>query len=155
MGTWINEDGLKIRFDTDRSEVRKEGTNLIAPVRAHKVVIDSTDLPAAADAGADQDFIPAGALIIDSYLVATSAWTGVGTLTIGLANAAGTAIDADGIDAAIDVDVALAAAGDVVANDGELVDKTATIGSADGYVYAVATGAVSGTAELVILYIEV
>lgn len=150
---WTNEDGLLVRFDTERSAVAPDGTTN-PEVQTLAVIIDSTDLPGTADVNADRAHLPANALVIDAYLVCNTAWTGTSpTLTVGLANSAGTAIDADGVDAAVAVDGVQAAAGDVVACDGALVDKTATIGSADGWVYATTGGTVTaGKSTLYVRY---
>ena len=79
-------------------------------------------------------YIPAGSYITKATLVVTTAWTsgGSGTLGIGLQNSAGSAIDADGIDAAI-AKTALAV-NTAVACDGALVGGTATVGAADAYI---------------------
>ncbi len=102
--------------------------------------------------GSMQAFIPAGALIKSATIVSSGAWTGAGTLDVGLYTKAGAAIDADGIDALVDVDVALADANSVIVCDGALVG--ATVGADDAYLVVAATGAVTaGTAKLVIEFI--
>lgn len=152
MTTWTNADGLLIRFGTTRAEEATDGSTL-ADEKTLKVKITGGTTIDLADINGDRPDLPAGALITDALLVADTAWTGTGTLTIGLGNASGVAIDANGIDDAVDVDTVLAAAGDVVACDGALVDKTATIGSAAGYVYTTESGTVAGTATLHLKYI--
>lgn len=152
MTTYTNADGLLLRFGTSRSEVAGDGSSL-ADEKTLVVKITGGTTIDLADINGDRPSIPAGAIVTDALLVADTAWTGTGTLTIGLGNSAGSAIDANGIDDAIDVDAALAAAGDVVACDGALVDKTATIGSAAGWVYTTESGTVAGTATLHLKYI--
>lgn len=150
--TWSNDDGLLVRFGTERSTVAKDGTRN-PEMMALEVDIDSQDILVVGDINADRPHLPAGAVVVDALLKANTAWVGTGTLTLGLANSAGTAIDADGIDATVDVDVALAAIGDVVACDGALVDKTATIGTSAGWVYGSIGGTVSaGTGTLTLFY---
>lgn len=153
MTTYTNADGLVQRFGAARTEIAPDGTSN-PEVQTLEVILDSADLPAAADVAGDRSSLPANALIVDAFLVCNTAWAGTSpTLTIGLANAAGTAIDADGIDAAIDIDSVNAAAGDVVACDGALVDKTSTIGSAAGWVYATTGGTVTaGKSTLYVRY---
>lgn len=153
-GNLTNEDGLIVEFGNDRGIAVADGKTAEAPGKMLTMYIDSQDLVALADsAREDVAYLPAGAMVTNSVFVAETAWTGTGTMTIGLANSAGTAIDADGIDAAIDVDAALAAAGDAVTNDGALVDGTEVIGS-DAWVYATVSGTVSaGTGTLYISYI--
>jgi hypothetical protein len=102
--------------------------------------------------------IPARSLIINADLIMTTGATsgGAATLTIGTYNAAGTAIDADGIDAAIAI-TAIDVAGDVVQNDGAQVNGLLTVGAADAYVgmtYGTAAYT-AGRAKLVIQYIKV
>lgn len=154
MTTWTNEDGLLVRFNRERGEVTGDGTAQTVE-QVLEVTLDSADLPVLADINADRPSLPAHALITDAFLVCNTPWTGTSpTLTIGLGNAAGSAIDADGIDAAIDIDGTQAAAGDVVACDGALADKTATIGAAAGWVYAATGGTVTaGKSTLYIKYI--
>lgn len=151
--TWNNEDGLLQRFNREKGAVAPDGTTN-PEVQTLAVILDSADLPGTADVNDDRASLPANAVVTDAYLVANTAWTGTSpTLTIGLANAAGTAIDADGVDAAVAVDTAQAAAGDVVACDGALVDKTSTIGSAQAWVYAATGGTVTaGKSTLYLKY---
>lgn len=153
MATWTNADGLLVRFPADKGEVVTDGTILNGTYKILEVVIDLMDPPVVGDINEDRPHLPAHAFIVDSYLVCNTAWTGTSpTLTIGLANSAGTAIDADGIDAAIAAGVQ-AAAGDVVLNDGALVDKTSTIGAARGWVYASTGGTVTaGVSTLYLVY---
>jgi len=154
MTTWTNADGLLVRFGADRAQTEFNDGGTSEDIRGLSIVIDSTNLPALADINGDRPSLPANAVIVDSFLVCNTAWTGTTpTLTIGLGNAAGSAIDADGIDAAVAVDSVQAAAGDVVANDGALVDKTASIGSAAAWVYAATGGTVTaGKSTLYLRY---
>jgi hypothetical protein len=123
------------------------------PVGAFAALRFATDVASAAN----DAFIPAGSYITGASLVVTTAFTsgGSATLNIGLYNAAGTAIDADGIDAT--VAVADLAANKAVACNGALVGGTATVGAADAYVsWDYDTAAfTAGAAKLVIEYIEV
>lgn len=150
---WTNEDGLLVRFDTERSVVAPDGTTN-PEVHTLAVILDSAGLPGLSDVNDDRASLPANALVVDAYLVCNTAWTGTSpTLTVGLANAAGVAIDADGIDAAVAVDGVQAAAGDVVACDGALVDKTSTVGAAQAWVYAASGGTVTaGKSTLYVRY---
>jgi len=151
---WTNEDGLLIRFGDERSAVVTDGNDAGTAENILEIQIDSQALPTLADINADRAHLPANALITDAYLVATTAFVGTGTLTVGLGNAAGSAIDADGIDATVDVDAVLGAIGDVVLCDGALADKTATVGTADAWPYATVAGTVSaGVATLKLKYV--
>jgi hypothetical protein len=102
-------------------------------------------------------FIPAGSYITKASLVVTTAFTsgGSATLGVGLQEADGTIIDADGIDAA--VAVADLAVNKAVVCNGALVGGTATVGADNSYlslVYGTAAFT-AGAAKLVIEYIEV
>jgi hypothetical protein len=156
MTTWVNEDGLRVKFPLTSAQVVTDGATAGKQEMTLEVVIPGADLPAIATGGReDIAHLPAGALITDAFLVATTGFgTDTGTLTVGLAKSDGTALDADGIDASVDVSAVLAAVGDVVACDGALVDKTETI-SERAWVYATASGTVTtGTVKLVLKYIN-
>lgn len=148
---WTNGDGLEIRFTGPEAEQSGAGTQGAVKELVVDISDMSTDITAAAFS--HEAFIPANSYIIGAYLRVTSAMTGTsGTLTIGLAQKDGTAIDADGIDVAIaQADLA---AGKAVLCNGALVAGTATTGSAPGYVYTTKGGTVTGgAARLVIEYI--
>lgn len=151
--SWTNLDGLIVDFNTEAGQVVGTGTNN-PDVETLEVVLDSSDLPTLADINQRVASLPANALVVDAYLVCNEAWTGTSpTLTIGLGNSGGTAIDADGIDAAVAMDTAQGSAGAVVACDGALVDKTSTIGSVAGWVYATSGGTVTaGKSTLYVRY---
>lgn len=160
MANWTNEDGLLVRFAHGggadaKGQVARDGTALLGDIHTLEVEIPYDNLPATGDVNEDRPNLPAHAIIVDAFLVCNTAWDGTTpTLTIGLADSAGSAIDADGIDAAIDVDSVQASAGDVVACDGALVDKTATIGSDRAWVYAATGGTVTaGKSTLYLTYI--
>lgn len=159
MTTWNgsieNADGLPVKFGTARATPVTDGVTAGKDEKLLTLYLDSQNLTALASvAREDVAHLPADALITEAYIVAESAWTGTGTLTVGLAKSDSTALDADGIDATIDVDAVLVAAGDVVSCDGALVDKTETI-SERAWPYAVANGTVSaGTGTLYIKYIQ-
>lgn len=153
MADWTNSDGLEVRFTGP--EAGQTGAGVETDGAVKELVLNISDMSEAITAAADghEAFIPAGSFIVEAFLKVTSAMTGTsGTLTIGLAQKDGTAIDADGIDVAI-AQADLAANKAVVCN-GALVGGTATIGAANGYVYTTLGGTVTGGAcKLVIRYI--
>lgn len=154
MAIWTNADGLQVRFPADKGEVVTQGTILNGTYKTLEFIIDLMDLPLITGGGDETVAnLPAHALIVDSFLVCNTAWTGTDpTLTIGLADDAGVAIDADGIDATIALGVQ-DAIGKVVANDGALVNKSATIGAKRGWVYAATGGTVTaGVSTLYVTY---
>lgn len=99
--------------------------------------------------------IAANSYIKAATIVVSEDWatSNSATLTVGLYEADGTVIDADGIDAAIAASAL--DLGDVVECDGALVAGGVTVGTADAYVRAVIdTGAfTTGEAKLVIEFI--
>ena len=170
MGAWYNDDGLEIRFGRD---IARETSDQMAKVKSYGAVqtmvvdINYDNLPAfTVDrnndgtndgfSGADV-FIPSGSYITRATLIVETAFTSAGatTLDIGLAQADGTVIDLDGIDAVI-AKAALGASAVVLCN-GALVGGTASIGANDAYLYTtVTTGPfTAGKAKLVIEYIPV
>lgn len=121
-------------------------------VKTAKWVITYAELNAdfaSVDLGASGAYaIPAGAVITSAMINVTEAFDGTAqTMSVGLENSAGTAIDADGIDVTVDV-TALGS----TACDGALVG--ATIGEADGYLAVVGAAADStvGSCEIIVEY---
>jgi len=152
MADWTNSDGLEIRFTNPEAGQTGAGLSTLGAVKNIALDFDfATAITAAADG--HEAFIPAGSFIVEAFLKVTTAMAGTsGTLTIGLAQKDGTVIDADGIDAA--VAQADLAAGKAVVCDGALVGGTATVGSANAYLYTTKGGTVTaGAAKLVVRYI--
>lgn len=160
MADWTNSDGLEVRFNGPEAGDTGAGVATLGSVK--NIVLDfdfATAITAAADS--HEAFIPAGSYIVGAYLIVTTAATSAGTatLSIGLAQKDGTVIGggAGTIDSAIALG-ALAAA-KVVRCDGTLAGGTASIGSANGYVYTTPTTGgdafTAGRGKLVIEYIEV
>ncbi len=109
------------------------------------------DLPAD-DSGNDMlAFIPAHSLIKDATLKVGTAWAGGTNIDVGLAQKAGTVIDADGIDAAIAT--ASLTANAIIVCDGALVG--ASVGANDAVLEVTDTGTyTAGTATLLVRYVE-
>lgn len=142
--SWTNEDGLIVDFNTEAGQVVPTGTGN-PDVQTLEVILDSADLPTLADINQRVAHLPANALVVDAFLVANEAWTGTSpTLAIGLGNSEGGVILSNGVDTAIAMDTEQAAAGDVVACNGSLVNKTSTIGSVAGWVYTTPGGTITG-----------
>lgn len=157
--SWTNADGLTVLMHEEQGTVQTTGKTVVGIRKA--LVVDLDDATALVDtyssaAGPNDAFIPANALIVSAHFVVDTAFTsgGAATLDIGLFNAAGTAIDADGIDA--DIALAALAADDAVVCDGILVG-IANVGAADAYVGFSYETAVftAGSGKLVIEYVEV
>ncbi len=96
--------------------------------------------------------IPANSYIDRATLRVITAFAGGTSYNIGLTESDGTAIDADGIDAAIAL-TAIDAIGETVLCNGALVQGLAGIGTAAGQIDIVATGTfTAGKASLEIVY---
>jgi hypothetical protein len=159
--SYTNSDGLFVLTDGAQGAVNGEGVT--ARASRQTITVDITAANTGASFGSSNidplaPQLPAGSIIVNADLVVTTpfASSGGGTLTIGTYNAAGTAIDADGIDAAIAV-TAIDADGDVVQCDGAQVSGLVTVGGAAAYVgwnYGTAVFQ-SGAAKLIIEYIKV
>lgn len=109
------------------------------------------DLPADDDGNDMLAYIPADSFIEAVYLKIDTAWTGGTSLDIGLAQQDGTVIDADGLDAALDV-TALSA-GAIVDCDGALVG--ASVGGDNAVLEITESGThTAGEATLVVRYYE-
>jgi hypothetical protein len=149
--SWTNADGLTVLLHGEQGEVREGG---VTADPMFKTLIVDIDLTAARTVKPNDAYIPAGSFIKSATLVAKTAAAGGTSINFGLATKAGTAIDADGIDAA--VAAAALGANKAVVCDGALVGGTATVGAADAYVTTANTGTfTAGVAKLVIEYIEV
>lgn len=161
--SYTNADGLRVLTGLDRGAVLYQGTTAgFGPLKA--LVIDIPDFTAIGSSFGSSNIdpqhptIPANAVIINADLIMSTAATsgGSATLTIGTYNSAGTAVDADGIDATIAL-TAIDAIGDVVQCDGAQVNGLVTVGTAPvyvGWIYGTAAFT-AGAATLVIQYLEV
>lgn len=158
QNTWTNDDGLVVGYGPRTSS--NENAGQVAHLGGNREVLhvnlDYDNLPAAPSTAPSMKSvpIPAGAVIVRADLNVETAFTsgGATTLTIGLVNSAGTAIDADGIDATI-AKAALTANTNIVC-DGALIG--ANIGTADGYISTTTASGpwTAGDAVLTIEYIR-
>jgi hypothetical protein len=159
--SYTNADGLFVLTDGAQGAVNDEGVTVRG---ARQVITKKLSLAALGSSFGSSNIdpleamIPAGAIIVNADLVITDAATsgGSATLTIGTYNAAGTVVDADGIDAAIAL-TAIDADGDVVQCDGAQVSGVVTVGSAPVYIGALYGTAAftAGSAVLIVEYIKV
>jgi hypothetical protein len=158
--SYTNADGLKVLTDGAAGVAATDGVTVVGVRKA--LIVELNDATALVDtyssaSSATAAFIPANALIVSAHFVVDTAFTsgGAATLDIGLFNAAGTAIDADGIDA--DIALAAMAADYAVVCNGVLADGTQNVGAANAYVgFSYETAAfTAGSGKLVIEYIEV
>jgi hypothetical protein len=165
---WTNADGLPVRFGLATEAEKARSRRVVTSGEDQELVVEFSydNLP-----GFDQDtnndgtfdgferlavgipMGPAGTYLKSATLFATLDWAtaDTATLTLGTYKQDGTAIDADGIDAAIGA--AALDTGDVVACDGAQVGTI--LDAADGTHYIRATVAntwTTGKAKLVIVY---
>lgn len=158
--SYTNADGLRVITNDDQGAIKVQGT---APGAMHQCLV--VDIPAftaikttfgAVDIDVMNPVIPANSLILSATLVMTAAATsgGAATLTIGTYNAAGTAIDADGIDATVALG-AIDAIGETVRCDGAHLTTGGLI-TADAYIGLIyATAAyTAGAGKLYIEYVK-
>lgn len=166
MALWRNDDGLDIRFGTDRArDTDRIGwtVNAVGPYNYMVVDIDYDNLPTfTADSNNDgtddafslgDPYIPAGSYITKATWIVETAYASGTSYNVGLYDIDGSAIDADGIDAA--VAAAALAANQAVDCDGQLV-ATQDLVTSDAYLVVAATGTfTTGKGKLVIEYIQV
>jgi hypothetical protein len=136
------EDVLPSRYETKHGEQVLEWT------------FSYDDLPTN---GADQAIlrIPANAFIHSATWTTLETFTGGTSYNVGLDEVDGTAIDVDGIDAAIAI-ADFNAVGETILMDGALVGGLTGIGTADGQLTVVATGTfTAGKARIRIVYSDV
>lgn len=154
--SYTNADGLRVLTNADQGAVKTQGTAGNDPVQV--LVVDLTFTGIGSSFGAsnidlNNPYIPAGSLIKRADLVMTTAATsgGAATLTLGTYNAAGTAIDADGIDAAVAL-TAIDAIGETVRCDGAHLTTGGYVAE-NAYIGAI-YGTAAYTAGVGKLYVE-
>lgn len=161
--TWVNDDGLIVRFGTEKGTAPKAGVrSTLGDTNQVRVKIVGTDVPAT-DAPVEEVpvvALPDGAKITSATLYVNTAFTsgGSATLDLGVFNDDGdgtySANDADGIDAAIAV--AALTANAVIACNGALVGGAPLAGTSDRPVYVSygynTAAFTAGEADLVIEY---
>ena len=156
--SYTNADGLRVLTNGDQGVTRNGGATESGQLILEFNLATLGTSITSADIDPYEAFIPNGAVIRGATLVVTSPATSAGsaTLTIGTYNAAGSAIDADGIDAAIAL-TAIDADNDVVRCDGAQVAGVLGKLAANAYVKAIYGTAAftAGTVKLVIDYDKV
>lgn len=159
--SYTNADGLRVLTFGDQGTVQDKGVTTKG-VR-QTLVVNVPDMTAlgstfgASDIDVQDAFIPAGSVILSATWVTTTEVTsgGAATLTIGTYTAAGAAIDADGIDAAVALS-AINAVGETVRCDGAHLTTAGYVASNAyiGMIYA-AAAYTAGAGKLVIEYVKV
>lgn len=135
-----------------RDVAKKEAARTVSFGIARQIVVDFdfANLPSTLNAGADavNAYVPAGSFITRCYLYCKTAGAGGTSYTVGLEQADGTDIDADGLITAAQGAVANLAQGNVIAGRGALVLESPNAdgtshGDADGVYADSATGPVT------------
>ena len=154
---WLNDDGLSVGFGTRIAENQRSGVTSVTGNKAELVLtFNYDDLPGGTDVSSDGSYgtIPAGAVITDSYVQATTDFAGGTSYDIGLQQLDGsTAINVDGLFDAVtlaQINAGDSARGHGGTDSGALLDSAL---AAEAQVVASATGSfTAGTAKLVIEY---
>ncbi len=157
---WTNEDGLVVRFGTDRAAVMPGGSTSegVHKTLVHKFAFGDVANTDTAAPNPHEAFLPADSVMTRATLYVTTGFVGTNAvLDIGLKLAAGTNTDDDGIDSAIAV-TALNAIGDTIICNGDLIvdsDLTAVRFTAAQYIMTTWDTAAftAGAATLVVEYI--
>ncbi len=157
--SYTNSDGLYVLTNGDQGTVLTQGVT--AGSNRQVMVLDYTLTELGTTFGSSNinpqnPFIPAGSVILSATIVMTTAADagGSATLTIGTYNSAGTAIDADGIDATVAV-AALGASATVRCDGAHLT--TGGYLTANAYIGAIyaTTAFTAGVAKVIIEYAKV
>ncbi len=158
--SYTNADGLRVLTNADQGAVKTQGTS--GYTGTQRLIVDLTFTSIGSSFGSsnidlNNPYIPAGSVILRADLVMTTAATsgGAATLTLGTYNAAGTAIDADGIDATVAL-TAIDAVGETVRCDGAHLTTGGYIAE-NAYIGAIYGTAAytAGVGKLIIEYIKV
>lgn len=158
---WVNDDGLEVRFGSEKAAVRKGGRVPAGDGDLHevRVRIDGTDIPAT-DAPVDKKItIPSGAYIDSALLYVTTAFAGTGSLDLGFMNDDGDGTYSTNDDDGVDASIAMTALVDdlKVTCDGADIATTLVNGTSVNFPLVPSYGyqgsaATAGVAELVIKY---
>lgn len=161
MADWTNSDGLEVRFKNPEAGQLGAGLSTMGAVKQLELDLEyATNITAASDSQATP--IPAGAVILNAYLISKTAMTGTtGTLTIGLSSKDGTTLTSANaiLTSSLGTQANLAAT-NVLLCDGNRANPSSGIytkfsNTLDGYVYTTKGGTVTGgTGRLIINYIE-
>ena len=158
--SYTNSDGLRVLTGSDQGAELKQGVSAGAMVQTLVLDFDLTAVGTsfgASDINLNNPYIPANSLILRADLVMTTPATSGGspTLDIGTYNSAGTAIDADGIDAAIALTALDLAGGETVRCDGAHLTTVGRV-SVDAYIGLIraVTTYTAGAGKLYIQYIK-
>jgi len=165
--TWTNSDGLVVGFGP-RDSVNDVAGTVRTQGNEEMIIMElnAADMPTASGTArlATDVPIPANSYITKATLHVLTTFNDADanpTMTIGLVNSAGTAIDIDGLYAGLtelsgQLTAGAVVEGDVATYGGALVNGTASVGSSDAYITAALdTGAWdAGLARLTVWYLK-
>lgn len=183
MSTWVNADGVRVPFGQYHTNPRNQGVNrarglnAFGSIKQIEIDFDLTHVPEGGvfyptdlnNDGTPNGFtehdavIPARASILRAYLVTSEAAAGGTNIGVGTYLADGTAVDADGIFAAlVTADMAI---GEVSAGNGALVlhslalganrSGVPSVGAADVHVSLNAVGTfTAGKGRIIVEYLD-
>ena len=161
MADWTNVDGLEVRFKNPEAGQLGGGLSTMGAIKTLELDLDYLSSAVTATSDSHAAFLPAGAFIVNAFLISKTAMTGTsGTLTIGLAAKDGTGASANAILTSTLGTQANLAVTNVLACDGNRAVAASGIftkfsNTIDGYVYTTKVGAfTAGTGRLIINYIE-
>jgi len=161
MADWTNTDGLEVRFKNPEAGQLAAGLNTMGAIKTLELDLDfvAASITAASDSHAA--FIPAGAFIVNAFVITKVAAAGGTSISIGLAAKDGSSAAAAAIlSATLGVTASFNATTKVVQCDGTNVIFTSGVATKfsntiDGYVYTTKVGTfTAGQARLIINYIE-
>lgn len=126
MATWVNADGLPLRFGVDQAKAGEGGQfRWNGPMVEYEfdLIWNKLEPFGTVDYLGRSVRIPDGMLLTEATIEVTQAFTsgGAATLTLGFHNADGTAYDADGIDVAVPL-TSLDTVGETTVCDGALIN---------------------------------
>lgn len=149
MTSFTNSDGLLVHVGAP--DTKNDGaTSIFGNKGTIEYTVNFDDFPGVTFTDADS-YIPKNSIILSCLLLTDVAWVGGTSLTVGTYQKDGTAIDADGIDAAIAT--AALTIGSVIVCDGALAANKLSSATLDSYVGASTSGTFSaGKSRLIIEY---
>ena len=160
MADWTNSDGLEIRFVNPEAGQLAAGLNTMGAIKTLELDLDYVASTVTAASDSHAAFIPAGAFIVNAFLIGKNASAGGTSIAIGMANKDGTNAVADSIlTAALGIQANLNAT-TVIACNGPRATAASNLhtkfsNTADGYVYTTKVGTfTAGQGRLIINYIE-
>ncbi len=160
MADWTNSDGLEVRFKNPEAGQLAAGLNTMGAIKTLELDLDYVSAAVTAASDTQAAALPAGAFIVNAFLVGKVAAAGGTSIAIGMANKDGTSAVADSIlTAALGVTANLTATSAIACNGNRAVAAsnihTKFSNTADGYVYTTKVGTfTAGTGRLIINYIE-